>query len=279
MNRRYTEDELRRRECLPTKEELTNLPYDAENSYVQIPTDLESGVEIFYCYWNKHLIYAPSVTGPWRFDTNNALVLPEHLEELYPNISLIQNLNGLNLTGTWKDKNVWWSCSGARWQYFNGAPVHFTEEEKVTAVLDTTLEQLRHRQGENTPQNVPTRPTSTQPLPVQEPRPSSSKGKAPSREEPAPPIHEPAPSTSRGNVPTNVLPAPTAQQPMPPTSRRAPTMATPQTKALGTPPEPYDGSATKAENFLSALQSYYYLNGNLYCYKRTISQSHVAYSR
>jgi hypothetical protein len=41
-------------------------------------------------------------------------------------------------------------------------------------------------------------------------------------------------------------------------------MATPQTKALGTPPEPYDGSATKAENFLSALQSYYYLNGDLY---------------
>jgi hypothetical protein len=41
-------------------------------------------------------------------------------------------------------------------------------------------------------------------------------------------------------------------------------MATPQTKALGMPPEPYDGSAMKAENFLSALQSFYYLNGNLY---------------
>jgi hypothetical protein len=41
-------------------------------------------------------------------------------------------------------------------------------------------------------------------------------------------------------------------------------MATPQTKALGMPPEPYDGSATKAENFLSTLQSYYNLNGNLY---------------
>jgi hypothetical protein len=41
-------------------------------------------------------------------------------------------------------------------------------------------------------------------------------------------------------------------------------MATPQTKALGMPPEPYDGSATKAENFLSTLQSYYYLNGDIY---------------
>jgi hypothetical protein len=140
MNRRYTEDELRSRERLPTKEELANLPYDAENSYVQILTDLERGVEIFYCYWNKNLIYAPSVTGPWRFDTNDALVLPEHLKELYPNISLIQNLNGSNLTGTWKDKNVQWSRSGARWQYFNGAPVRFTEEEEVTAVLNTTLE-------------------------------------------------------------------------------------------------------------------------------------------
>jgi len=95
MNRRYTEDELRNWECLPTKEELANLPYDAKNSYIQILTDLESGVEIFYCYWNKHLIYAPSVTGPWRFDTNDALVLPEHLEELYPHISLIQNLQWL----------------------------------------------------------------------------------------------------------------------------------------------------------------------------------------
>jgi hypothetical protein len=143
MNRRYTEDKLRSREHLPTKEELANLPYDAENSYVQIPTDLERGVEIFYCYWNKNLIYAPSTTGPWRFDTNNTLVLPEHLEELYPNISLIQNLNGSNLTGTWKDKNVQWSRSRAHWQYFNGAPVRFTEEEEVTATLDTTLEQLR----------------------------------------------------------------------------------------------------------------------------------------
>jgi hypothetical protein len=131
---------LRRRECLPTKEELTNLPYDAENSYVQILTDLENRVKIFYCYWNKHLIYTPSVTDSWRFDTNDALILPEHLEELYPNISLIQNLNGSNLTGTWKDKNVWWSHSGARWRYFNGAPVRFTEEEEVTAILDTTLE-------------------------------------------------------------------------------------------------------------------------------------------
>jgi hypothetical protein len=100
MNRRYTEDELRNQECLPIKKELTNLPYDAENSYIQIPTNLENRVKIFYCYWNKHLIYAPLVTGPWRFNTNNALVLPEHLEELYLNISLIKNLNGSNLTRT-----------------------------------------------------------------------------------------------------------------------------------------------------------------------------------
>jgi hypothetical protein len=143
MNRRYTKDKLRNWECLPTKEELASLPYDAENSYIQIPTDLENRVEIFYCYWNKHLIYAPSVTGPWRFDTNDALVLPEHLKELYPNISLIKNLNSLNLTGTWKDKNVWWSRSRAHWQYFNGAPVCFTEEEEVTTALDPTLEWLR----------------------------------------------------------------------------------------------------------------------------------------
>jgi hypothetical protein len=263
MNRRYTKEELHKHKCLPTQEEVNNLPYNAENAYVQIPLNLETGVKIFYCSWNKHLIYTPSVTGPWRFNSNNALILPEHLEELYPNISLIKNLNGSNLTGTWKDKNVQWSHSRAHWQYFNRAPVRFMEEE-VTTTLDTILERLRLRQGESTLQNVPTWPTSMQLLPVQEPCPSSSKEKALSHEELAPPIHKPAPSTSRGNVPISIPPPTTAQQPTPPTSWHTPTMATPQTKALGMPPEPFDGSATKAENFLSALQSYYYLNGDLY---------------
>jgi hypothetical protein len=73
--------ELHKCEHLPTQEEVNNLPYNAENAYVQIPLDLENRVEIFYCSWNKHLIYAPSVTGPWRFNSNNTLVLLEHLEE------------------------------------------------------------------------------------------------------------------------------------------------------------------------------------------------------
>jgi hypothetical protein len=38
----------------------------------------------------------------------------------------------------------------------------------------------------------------------------------------------------------------------------------PAPKALGTPPEPFDGAASKAETFLSALQNYYYLNEALY---------------
>jgi hypothetical protein len=42
-------------------------------------------------------------------------------------------------------------------------------------------------------------------------------------------------------------------------------MATPSTaKLLGTPPEAFDGTASKAENFLSTLQSYYYLNSTLF---------------
>jgi hypothetical protein len=35
-------------------------------------------------------------------------------------------------------------------------------------------------------------------------------------------------------------------------------------KVLGTAPESFDSSATKAENFLSALQNYYYLNDTIY---------------
>jgi hypothetical protein len=35
-------------------------------------------------------------------------------------------------------------------------------------------------------------------------------------------------------------------------------------KVLGTPPEPFEGTAAKAENFLSALQTYYYLNDAIY---------------
>ena len=37
-------------------------------------------------------------------------------------------------------------------------------------------------------------------------------------------------------------------------------MSTSTPKAVGTLPEPFDGTASKAESFLSALQSYYYLN-------------------
>jgi hypothetical protein len=36
------------------------------------------------------------------------------------------------------------------------------------------------------------------------------------------------------------------------------------TKALGTPPEPFDGSSTKAEAFWTNLANYYYLNNDLY---------------
>jgi hypothetical protein len=41
-------------------------------------------------------------------------------------------------------------------------------------------------------------------------------------------------------------------------------MANPAPKALGTPLEPFDGAASKAKTFLSALQNYYYLNEALY---------------
>jgi hypothetical protein len=77
-----------------------NLPYDAKNAYIVIPTNLENGVEIFYCSKNKYIIYTPSILGPWRFDSNNKPVLPKHLEKCYLNIFLIKNLNGSNLTNT-----------------------------------------------------------------------------------------------------------------------------------------------------------------------------------
>ena len=35
-------------------------------------------------------------------------------------------------------------------------------------------------------------------------------------------------------------------------------------KLVGTPPEQFDGTASKAESFLSALQNYYYLNEALF---------------
>ena len=36
------------------------------------------------------------------------------------------------------------------------------------------------------------------------------------------------------------------------------------TKVLGTTPEAFDGTASKAEWFLDALRNYYYLNESLY---------------
>jgi hypothetical protein len=74
---------------------------------------------------------------------------------------------------------------------------------------------------------------------------------------------QPSPAPSKGKNPTKQV---QTQQPTPPVSRDAPAMANPAPapKALGTPPEPFDGAASKAETFLSALQNYYYLNEALY---------------
>jgi hypothetical protein len=41
-------------------------------------------------------------------------------------------------------------------------------------------------------------------------------------------------------------------------------MSQAQPKAVGTPPEQFDGTASQAEGFLSALQNYYYLNESLF---------------
>src|SRR6202789_2391775 len=190
---------------------------------------------VFSALWNGQALVGDSARGPWSFlnpDESTVPVTNDDWEKAHPGFShvLITENNTTRLEGTYKGKTVRWSRSKNSFIYGNFHRVTFTdEEEEVSSLLDASIQSIERSRASLTPTN----PASTLP------------GS----------FDAPDPATPR-----------TPQQPTPPVSKSAPTTTTMSNtaKLVGTPPEQFDGTASKAESFLSALQNYYYLNEALF---------------
>jgi hypothetical protein len=262
-----------------SEEEHDQLPFNFTDGHWQ-PALTHDGYTLF-ATWNKQLLWAHDISGPWRFDTGDDLVTDAHWETLYPHYTKVQitTNNNTALEGVYNDKRIRWSRSNHRWQYLNHQPVNFktessssSEEERdpdisaVDALLQTATESVTRTLTAVTPEQPkpplpgtlletpPRAQIQTQPNPV-----------TPRKVKPLP-THPPAPSTS------SQLPAPQFIVPPAPsthTSQTAPAPSTQKqmatsTKSLGSPPEPFDGSSHMADAFWTNLATYYYLNNALY---------------
>ena len=135
-----------------------------------------------------------------------------------------------------------------------------TEQAEVSQLLESTtqtvaalLSRVSTPQTPGTPQTLPGALSST-PGPSSQPIYPTPLTPAPFRN----PVLPPRPPQSTAQVQPVVVPAVTPAVPAVP----AQTMATP--KLLGTLPEPFDGTPSKAEAFWNVLANYYFLNSDVY---------------
>jgi hypothetical protein len=235
-----------------TKEETDLLPFGYKPNKILI-ADSDPDTIIYNATWYNDPVLALDPTGPWALikqGEENEQVTLTHWEQAHPGITHVNVDNWHTLEGTFNDSFVRWSYSRQYWVYRNNRKVTFpekpSEEEEVSQVLDESISALERTRSKLTPLT----PTTSLPGSFDTPEPSTS-------------LSQPPLVSVKGKAPVTRT-KPQAQQPTPPVSRVAPAMANPAPKALGTPPEPFDGAASKAETFLSALQNYYYLNEALY---------------
>src|SRR6202789_673392 len=231
-----------------TDEEAANLHYGFTPNRILTDPDLDDFL-VYSALWNEQPLVGDSTRGPWAFlkpDQSTVPVTDDDWEKAHPGFSHITVTENTTtrLEGTYKGKTVRWSQSKNSFIYGNFHRVTFTdEEEEVSFLLDASIQSIERSRSSLTP----TTPASTLPGLFNAP-------------EPVTPTPQPTTSTSKGKTPAR------AQQPTPPVSKSAPTMTTMSNtaKLVGTPPEQFDGTAAKAESFLSALQNYYYLNEALF---------------
>jgi hypothetical protein len=254
-----------------TPEQIALLPFDFINATYE-PALIPGNIDIYWASWNSRLVYALEPQGPWSFDNPERQITESDWEHYYPGFSQVSITNiGDPLVGTFDNKEVCWSRSKQHWEYLNHRSVTFPtqeeqtfhspatplsslpleeddEQEQVSQLLDTALQTTTRIVTSLTPRHSsPATPTQPTPLP------SSSKGKAPASTS-KPTISLQAPTTQPAPVPP-LAPAPVQLPPM----AQAAQPATP-TRLIGTAPEAFDGSSTKAEAFWSNLETYYYLN-------------------
>ena len=248
-----------------TEEELELLPYSTTNPFVQLPIP-PNDRPITFATWHDNLIFTYDlVRGPWIFDSNDKEITLQDWEFHYPRILQLDNVVILkNLTGFYSGKRVRWSESNSRWQYFNHTPVVFIdpEEAEVSQVLENIASTLERTTRKLTPEQL-------NPVPGGLPETPPTQAPAPA---PASSSTNPPPS-SKGKAlafQPKLLPKPPSKPPAPPPGPPPPALPMAQTgstKVLGSAPEPYDGSITKAEAFWTNLANYYYLNAGLFSAK------------
>jgi hypothetical protein len=254
------------------EQEQAKLPFQFKAGYWSRDTDDPEDPPVVYATWRDELVWSLQLTGsPWFLAKGSEELTENHYKLVYnhiddPRLTLTKNTN-TSLEALFKEKKIRWSESNHRWQYFNHVPVDFSldeeqESEEVSALLETTIQTAtrtlatltpeqpkKSLPGElpETPVKLPTQPSQPPPAPTKTltggPRPNPSKGKAPAF---TTPVQPPQPSVVMAS-----------------TSKPAATTAA-STKVLGSAPEPFDGSTTKADAFWTALDNYYYLNQDLY---------------
>jgi hypothetical protein len=209
---------------------------------------------VYSALWNGEPLVEETTRGPWAFlkpDQSTTAVTDDDWEKAHPGFShvTVTENTQTRLEGTYKGKTVRWSRSKNSFIYGNYHRVSFTdeEEEQVSSLLDASIQSIERSRSSLTP----TTPASTLPGSFDAPEPTTPQQTT---------------STSKGKTPVTRIPPAKTQQPTPLPSKRTPATPTMSTtaKLVGTPPEQFDGTAVKAESFLSALQNYYYLNKTLF---------------
>jgi Retrotransposon gag protein len=241
------------------KEELDLLPFDFKDAYYAAPDP--HGTSYYFAKWHGRLVYSTNPNEGWFFDDNDSDVGLNHWEQYYPGFQYLTNPKvAPNLLGTYKGKSVRWSRSQNQWQFLNHRPVDFTadDEQQVSTLLESATLSTSRALSSFTPeprtQSLPGElPESPKPLPISAA--TSYKGKHPISTVPS--------RTSTPVQSSSLAPPPLATSRFS-TAVPLTTMSTSTPKLIGSPPESYDGSGHKAESFWSSLESYYFLNQDVF---------------
>ena len=298
------------RNLLPQKD-LDRLPFDYVDPYYQTFKNPDGDYNVYFAYWGPFCIWSTDTPdGNWHIDQPvDTDIEFSHFLQVYPRLEHLSdtNIENWNFTSTYQGKDIRWSRSKKQWTYLNYKPVNFieSEEAEVALTLDTAQQAIKrsiHRLSPSsralpgslpdtlTPAPVPTYPLS---------RPMSRKGKAhasslfcaptplagPSLTQPTAPRTPPCgPSpppprsllrTRQPSLPRQPLPAPSPSPPPPPVM--AAQQGASAARVMGTPPEPFDGTTSKADAFWTSLENYFFLNATAFPDEQTRITTSLTY--
>ena len=98
---------------------------------------------LFHTKWGgKDTVTSPDGDWPWKFEDTEDLVEVEDLQETYPHLKDIEDVNFQNLTGNYQGKRVHWSQNREEWIYFNGQEVNFPETPEEPEEEEPAEEEL-----------------------------------------------------------------------------------------------------------------------------------------